>query len=218
MRNLVLTVSFFLVLPWGAFAADLYGTLEIKDGQGKVQPFCKDTVVFLEPKKKMEVELQPTTFSIVTQDKTFDPDVLPILKGSKVSFPNNDKILHNVFSVSRAKRFDLGLYRKGEGKTITFEESGLVNVYCNIHPNMVANILVLDYPYFTRVNSDCSYKIEGIPQGKYDAVSWYRYGEPSSREVEIADSQTKLNWSITHTKSTRKTHKNKHGRAYKKGY
>lgn len=67
--------------------------------------------------------------------------------GSTVRFPNQDSILHNVFSVSRANRFDLGLYRRGEGKSATFRQPGVVRVFCNVHHSMVAYVVVVETPH-----------------------------------------------------------------------
>ena len=218
MPPIAFVVLLAIILPLRAFTADLQGSLKIEDRNGDTSSFYKYGLVFLEPQESTKLDLVPTDEAIATKNKTFQPEVLAVVKGSSVAFPNNDKILHNVFSVSKAKRFDLGLYRKGEGKSIVFDKSGLVNVHCNIRPNMVANILVLDYPYFSRVTPDCKYTIQNIPQGKYNAVAWYRYGDPISQEIDIDKAQNKLDWTIRHSKSTRTTHKNKHGKSYKKQY
>jgi len=92
---------------------------------------------------------------------TFTPGLMVIVKGTTVEFPNDDKVFHNVFSVSKAARFDLGLYKSGESKSVTFREAGVVDVYCNIHPEMAATILVVQNGWFTPAHSDGSYTLAG---------------------------------------------------------
>ncbi|HYN42094.1 MAG TPA: hypothetical protein VE129_09980, partial [Thermoanaerobaculia bacterium] len=79
-----------------------------------------------------------------SRDKRFEPRVLAVPRGSAVTFPNYDKIFHNVFSLSEGSPFDLGLYRNGAARTTSFETPGVVRVYCNIHPQMAAYVVVLD--------------------------------------------------------------------------
>src|SRR5438128_221436 len=81
--------------------------------------------------------------------KSFRPLLLPVKVGTAVSFPNKDAFFHNVFSYSKLKRFDLGRYPTGESRSVVFDQVGLVKVFCEIHANMKANILVLDTDTFT---------------------------------------------------------------------
>ena len=76
--------------------------------------------------------------------------MLPVVRGTTVAFPNDDPLFHNVFSLSRAKSFDLGRYPRGSARSVTFDRAGIVQVFCHIHSDMSAVALVLDNPYFVR--------------------------------------------------------------------
>ena len=119
------------------------------------------------------------------QDKQFAPQELVVTKGSTVTFPNEDKIFHNVFSLSPAARFDLGLYKEGTAKSVEMKRAGEVVVYCNIHPEMVAKIKVLDTPYYAITAPDGSFRIDGLPPGTYDVEAWHPHGDPWTGKVTI---------------------------------
>ena len=123
---------------------------------------------------------------IVQRGETFIPHVLPVVKGSTVEFPNDDPIFHNVFSLSGARSFDLGRYPKGDSRSVTFEKPGIVPVFCHLHSDMAAIILVLDNPFFAVPDAEGQYRIEGIPPGRYTLVAWHERSEPVEVPVELA--------------------------------
>ena len=112
-------------------------------------------------------------FVMDQRDLTFVPHVLPILAGSTVEFPNSDPVYHNVFSFSKTKIFDLGRYPTGRSKAVTFNEPGLVKVYCDMHSQMNAFILVLANPYFTLTDEQGNYWIRDVPAGTYKVKAWF---------------------------------------------
>jgi plastocyanin len=128
---------------------------------------------------------KPVTAEMGQKDKQFDPQEVVVTRGSTVSFPNHDKIFHNVFSLSPAARFDLGLYKEGTSKSVEMKHAGEVDVYCNIHPEMVAKIKVLDTPYYAVTAPDGSFRIEGVPEGKYDVEAWHAHGDAWTGTVTI---------------------------------
>jgi plastocyanin len=100
---------------------------------------------------------------ILTRSSEFQPQTMAITVGTTVRFPNLDRILHNVFSLTPGNSFDVGLYGPGAGEAHTFRRAGFVDIYCNVHPNMAAFLWVLDTPYFTQVNADGSFRLDNLP-------------------------------------------------------
>jgi len=117
--------------------------------------------------------------------ESFIPHVLPILKGSTVEFPNVDPIYHNVFSLSKAASFDLGRYPSGTSRFVRFEEPGMVRVFCHIHADMSAVIIVLDGPFFTSPDPGGSFEIRDVPPGTYTVNAWHERARPIRRQVII---------------------------------
>lgn len=121
----------------------------------------------------------------------FTQSVLPVQKGSYVEFPNQDEDYHNVFSYSKAKRFDLGRYRKEEKPAaVQFDQPGLVKLYCEIHEHMRANILVLDTPYFVTSSPEGKFKLENLPPGKFVLKAWIDEKDVRSVPVELKAGET----------------------------
>lgn len=123
-------------------------------------------------------------------DETFVPHVLPILAGSTVDFPNSDPFFHNVFSLSMASAFDLGHYPKGTSKSVRFDKPGLVKVFCHLHSDMSAVIMVLENPFFAVPAASGVYRIDGIPPGRYKVTAWHERAHPVTREVTIEPGRT----------------------------
>ena len=112
------------------------------------------------------------------EHETFIPHTIAITRGSSVDFPNGDPFFHNVFSLSRAANFNLGLYERGQTRAREFTKAGTVKVYCDIHSHMSATILVFDHPYFTIPDLDGSFELPAVPAGDYTIVGWHeRVGE-----------------------------------------
>ncbi len=123
-------------------------------------------------------------------NKTFTPAVSAVLRGTEVQFPNDDMIFHNVFSLSRTQRFDLGLYKSGSSKSILLRRTGIIDVYCNIHPDMAAKILVLDNPYFAITDAEGHFTIADVPPGTYPYVAWLARGEAVHGQITITPGAT----------------------------
>jgi plastocyanin len=123
-------------------------------------------------------------------DERFLPHVLPVLRGTTVDFPNADDVFHNVFSLSSARTFDLGRYPRGSARAVTFEKSGVVQVFCHIHSDMSAVILVLDNPYFTVPTTAGRYAIDNVPPGEYTLVGWHERIKPVTRTVRVVAGET----------------------------
>jgi plastocyanin len=121
------------------------------------------------------------------RNETFEPHVLAVRVGTIVDFPNNDTIYHNVFSLSKTKRFDLGRYAKGRSKSILFDEPGIVRVFCDIHSHMNAFILVFAHRFFAVTDEQGRYRIDQVPPGTYTLVAWYEGVVRQTRAVTVPD-------------------------------
>ena len=129
----------------------------------------------------------PGNPKVSQKGRAFLPRVLPIAKGTTVDFPNDDTIVHNIFSLSKARRFDLDAYKPGSSQSVTFTEPGLVRLYCHFHPNMAASIVVLDNSYFALSNKAGRAIIADVPDGEFVFRTWHYTGSEVRRTIAIAD-------------------------------
>jgi plastocyanin len=107
-------------------------------------------------------------------DRRFTPDLVVVPVGATVSFPNMDPIFHNIFSLSKPKSFDLGSYDKSESRSVVFSKPGVVYVYCHLHPNMEATIVVTPNRWYARSDRLGQYRIPDVPPGRYAIVAWHK--------------------------------------------
>jgi plastocyanin len=149
-------------------------------------PDTRRAVVYLEsaPSPAFD-EREPVRMQMDQRNETFYPHVLAVTVGSIVDFPNSDSTYHNVFSLSKAKRFDLGRYARGKSKPVTFDHPGVVRVFCDIHSHMSAFILVFNHPYFATTDSDGRYRIDNLPPGTYSVVAWHEGEARDTRSITI---------------------------------
>lgn len=149
-------------------------------------------VVYLESDEldRGRYSLPPKKPVLEQKELQFHPQVLPILIGSTVEFPNGDNLFHNVFSYSRTKEFDLGRYPMNDSRSVTFDRAGPVKVYCDIHSHMSATILVLRHPFFGVPDDDGDYVIAEVPEGKYRLVLWYGRDVVERRPVTVKEGET----------------------------
>jgi plastocyanin len=161
-------------------------------------------------------------YRMVQQDKRFDPDMLVVPVGSIVSFPNRDPWFHNVFSLYRGKRFDLGLYQAGDVKIVRFDRLGPSYIFCNIHPQMAAVILTVGSEYFGLSDKAGRIEISDVPVGRYRLNVWYENANADAlqalgRDVVIKDDRTLPRISISVVPHDLRDHKNKYGQDYDTG-
>lgn len=168
-------------------ATTLEGRVRVVDRKDQPAASQEGVVVFLdELDRPLPLPAPPGVARLRQVDKRFVPAVLPILVGTTVEFPNEDIIYHNVFSLSRVHPFDLGIYEQGASRSVTFDETGLVNVYCNIHSQMAASILVLANPLFTVTDQDGHFVLRDVPQGGATLRTWSPRGRRwPERRIEV---------------------------------
>ncbi len=145
--------------------------------------------------------------------KKFAPNWAVVQRGTAIEFPNRDNIYHNVFSLAPGNSFDLGLYNSdGEAKAHTFSEPGAVDIYCNIHPQMAASILVVPNKHYAKVKPDGSFEVSGVPAGRRKLVAWAPGSKTTAEWVEVAGGEVaEVNLKL---ESKSVGHKNKTGQAY----
>jgi plastocyanin len=117
----------------------------------------------------------------------FDPHVFVIQVGTTVEFPNSDPVSHNVFSISDAKRFNLGLYTRGAVRRLVFDKPGIVELLCNVHLEMYGYIVVVKNPYFAQTASAGTFRIDGVPAGRHRLSCWHERSRVQERTVEVPE-------------------------------
>jgi plastocyanin len=146
----------------------------------------RNVVVYMEgPGPSVGAARSSTPLRIEQREESFSPHVLPVMKGSLVDFVNADPIFHNVFSLSQAASFDLGRYPRGESRQIRFDKPGIVKVFCHIHSDMSAVVLVLETPYFATPGADGEYVVPAVPPGTYTVTAWHERAHAVHRQVTI---------------------------------
>lgn len=167
----------FLALAAFFASATLAAPLELHvvDVGGKV---LSGTVVVLRNIDTARPVAKPVEARIDQMDRQFVPHVLVVPTGSKIIFPNNDSVRHQVYSFSPAKRFNLPLYR-GTPPPVEFEKPGVVSLGCNIHDSMRAYVYVVDAQYYGRTDANGSWKGADVQPGTYTVEIWH----PLSRET-----------------------------------
>lgn len=171
-----------------------------------------DAVVYFVP-STAGAKPKPGQFQIYTRDKQFDPSSLVVPVGSTISFPNQDEILHNVFSASAGGEFDLGVYGEGASASHTFNKAGLFLINCNVHQAMQSSVLVVDTPFYTHPSKSGDFVIQGIPAGDGKFVIWHPRAASVERTMNMPTKDA--TWTITITRPRVAGHLNKEHKKYK---
>ena len=179
LRSFLLTLS---VLP---LCAPCLASIPGRAFSGAVP--ARDVVVWLDINSPAPRKLPHALMD--QRNLTFIPHVLAIRAGTTVDFPNHDRVFHNVFSYHDGKRFDLGLYPVGTTRTRTFDQPGLSTLFCNIHPNMGAYIMVLTTPCFAVSKPDGRFELPQVPPGHYTYHAWRPGAAQITGPVDIQPGQ-----------------------------
>jgi plastocyanin len=169
----------------GAAQGRVSGRIAMLEKKNKPSPDLSSAVVYLEG---TGAPGRPVTADMAINDKEFVPRVVVVPIGSTVRFPNHDPFDHNVFSASEPNQFDLGQYGRGEAKGRTFTSSGLVRIFCNIHPRMVAFVLVTTNRLSAQPAADGSFVIDSVTPGAYTLHVWHERSAPVTRAVTVTGS------------------------------
>ncbi len=174
----------------------------------------ENTVVYFVPDSLVSKPV-PMKAEISTQNKRFKPNVLAVTVGSEVLFPNMDRILHNVFSVTPASEFDLGLYSAGTTRSVTFNEPGIIYVHCNVHHAMQADLLVLDTPHFVQVDDQGRFELSNLPSTAGTLNFWHPRAPLVNLRVDADTDGEVQKQTIQVTRVKVPKHTNKFGESYR---
>lgn len=209
MRSLLAVAAVALAVP--AAAGTVSGRVDLVDKPGR-RADLTEVIVYLDDVK---AKPRPATATMVMKGKAFSPHVVAVPVGGTVEFPNEDPIFHNAFSVSGENRFDLALYKRPKSGSQTFQHPGVVKVYCNIHPQMSAVVVVRDNAFFAKAAPDGTFSMDNVPAGRHTVKAWHERGGEAAAEVTVPEKgavTTALRLDATTWK--RAQHKNKFGRDY----
>ena len=188
-----ITIMFF---PDPVIAGSIKGTVKVK---GLRTP--EDILVYLTKAPPGAEDLSKAKFFMDQRNLEFVPHVLPVPVGATVDFPNNDKVDHNVFSMSRTKKFNLGSYKAGESKSVVFDKPGIVELRCDVHAEMAAYILVMKNPYFAVTDKQGRFEIpdtsllkktgltgvKDLAPGKYFVKTWHEKLKTQKKAVSVPE-------------------------------
>ena len=181
MKKTELFIFVILFTSTYNIAGDLKGKISSVSGT------LNNVVAYLEPAKK--INFPPTSEPAVMDqvNLSFVPHILPVLIGTKVIFPNSDKIRHSVFSLNKTKKFDFGTYPPGTEKSIVCDQKGVISILCYIHHDMSAYIIVLETPYFSVSNEKGEFLISDVPSGNYKLSFWHEEKEIKGEDIFIPE-------------------------------
>ncbi len=177
-------------LFWATIAAAGAGSIVVHGTARAGDQPAANAVVWLDAPNLPEPPLEGRVV-LDQRNLAFNPHVLAVRVGTVVEFPNDDRVFHNVFSFRDGKRFDLGMYPVGSLRHVLFDRKGLSRIFCNIHPNMAAYVMVVDSPYFAVSDATGAFTIGSVRPGRYVFHAW-RPGGPELTGTWTADVEAPL--------------------------
>lgn len=144
----------------------------------------KNAAIHLEGIKK-EVAPPHKHDVIVQKGQRNIPQVLPVVKGTKVDFPNKDTVFHNAFSLTTGNTFDFGTYGPGGNPHTQFNAPGKTDIICNMHEQMHGLVLVLEHPYFSLTSKKGTFEINEVPAGTYTIKAWITPTKWEEKTVQV---------------------------------
>ncbi len=209
---------FLTVFSTYAFGGRIEGQVHLEASKrlGKVDP--QNAIVFFRPDDPLEVQMSASpSASVVMRNKMFDPTVLSVNVGTEIAFPNADRVIHNAFSTTKQNEFDLGFYNQGEERKWTFDNPGLVKVFCNVHQGMVGYVMVMDTPHHVKPDANGKFVLENVQPGVGKLFIWHPRGRTFTKVIEVAsDDTTSVDATLKLNKRLVPKHKNKFGKPYKR--
>ncbi len=206
LKTFLIFLSLFLTVSIG-HAGDIIGVIRIDlktpDPQAPISPFAHSrgemqsralmpealqSLVYLSDSPLLPASIPPLKHPVMDQrNLVIIPHILPVIIGTTVDFPNSDALYHNLFSLSPARKFDLGRYPKGSSKSVAFKNIGEVHIFCDIHPTMSAVVLVLPNHFYSMTDSNGNFRINDIPAGTYTINAWHEQLKDVSQTVIVPE-------------------------------
>lgn len=178
-RRFSLTIILVLTVATAAFAGSIEG--KVSPGKSVVYVDAVAGKTFPAPSQRPVMD---------QKGLVFNPHVMVVQVGTTVDFLNSDTVQHNVFwpSISGNKKdgHNLGTWPKGEKRSFQFNTPGVVPLLCNVHPEMSGYIIVSPTPYFAETDASGAYKIDNVPDGKYNVVAWHEGMKTQAKPVDVA--------------------------------
>ena len=182
-RNVVLVIVTVLVVPLAANA----GTIS-----GKISGVSGESVVYVDA-------IQGKTFAAPAEHPVMDqkgllyqPHIMVVQVGTTVDFLNSDKVAHNAFWPSfqqggkKGAGKNLGTWPQGEKRSFKFDQPGVAPLLCNVHAEMSGYIVVVPTPYYATTDGTGNYKIENVPDGRYNIVGWHEGAKNQTKPVAVS--------------------------------
>lgn len=210
MTKTALWLMAALFVPLQAGADVLTGVVTTKVRAGN-QP--APVVVYAEPLGGAAPAREAKPVTLSQRNKAFAPRVLGVPAGTVVSFPNDDDIFHNVFSLSPGNAFDLGLYRAGASKSRTFASPGVVRIFCNIHPQMTALVVAAPTPWVVTTGPDGAWRLD-LPAGRYRLTAISERAAAVTAAVTVSGTTTSPALALDESAFVAAPHTNKFGKPY----
>jgi plastocyanin len=195
MASIAFTLSCSVGLPVVTETATHAADTASRDGEvrGHVQlerrgrrlRSSEGVVVWLEGVPESLPDTSNVLHEVRMYEKRFVPEVSVVLEGTTLSFPNDDRVYHNPFSISAGAEFDLGIYGGGKTATVKAGRAGTMEVHCDVHEQAAAKIFVLSTTYFAVTDADGSFAIDGVPPGTYAFVASSPWGESTRGRVTV---------------------------------
>ena len=193
---MLLALAALIMLPQKALSGEIKGSIK---AQGLRSP--ENIVVYLTKAPPTDLDFSKVKFVMDQRNLEFRPHVLPVLVGTTVQFPNNDEVDHNIFSMSRTKKFNLGSYKPGDSKAVLFDKPGIVELRCDVHAEMAAYILVMKNPYFAVTDKKGNFQIPDanylqqarledladLATGKYFIKSWHEKLKTQKKAISVSE-------------------------------